>query len=118
MDRKRTARISEEIKKVIASSILNDLKDPRIANLTSVTNVELSNDGSYCKIYISVMGNEEEKANTIEGLNNAKGFLKRQISKNIDLRIIPDLNIIQDESIEESMNLFKLIDEVNEKNDE
>ena len=77
MNIKRVRRISSEIKKVISSSIINSLKDPRIDKLNvSVTDVKVTNDLSFATVYIAVIGDDEKKKQTLEGLNKAKGFLK------------------------------------------
>ncbi|NLL81911.1 MAG: 30S ribosome-binding factor RbfA [Tissierellia bacterium] len=117
MNIKRTNRISEEVRKIVSELILNGLKDPRINNtMTTVTKVEVTRDLSYAKIYISVLGNEEEKLDTIKGLNSAKGFIRKEIGNSIDLRYSPEPIFYLDESIEEGIRMSKLIDEIN-KND-
>ena len=117
MNIKRTNRISEEVRKIVSELILNGLKDPRINNtMTTVTKVEVTRDLSYAKIYISVLGNEEEKLDNIKGLNSAKGFIRKEIGNSIDLRYSPEPIFYLDESIEEGIRMSKLIDEIN-KND-
>lgn len=116
MNIKRVARISEEVKKVVSELLLTDLKDPRISSMTSVTHVDVTNDLSYAKIYISVLGSDEEKQETIKGLKSAKGFVRKEISKNIDIRYTPQPIFILDESIERGVRLTKLIEEVNKDN--
>ena len=90
MNIKRTNRISEEVRKIVSELILNGLKDPRISSMTTVTKVEVTRDLSFAKIHISVLGNEEEKSETIKGLNSAKGFIRKEIGNNIDLRYSPE----------------------------
>ena len=75
----RLARISGEIKKEISNIIQNDLKDPRLSQLISVTDVNVTKDLRYAKVRISVMGSEEDKNNSIEGLKSAAGFIRREI---------------------------------------
>ncbi|MDD2446090.1 MAG: 30S ribosome-binding factor RbfA [Clostridiales bacterium] len=115
MNIKRTNRISEEVRKIVSELILNGLKDPRISSMTTVTKVEVTRDLSFAKIYISVLGNEEEKSETIKGLNSAKGFIRKEIGNNIDLRYSPEPIFHLDESIEEAIRMSKLIDEVNKE---
>lgn len=113
MNIKRINRISEEVRKAVSELLFNGLKDPRISNMTTVSRVDVSRDLSFAKIYISVFGDEKEKEDTIYGLNNAKGFIRKEISNRIDLRHTPDPIFILDESIEQAINLSKLISEVN-----
>ena len=113
MKERRVQRISSGIKKIISEALINDIKDPRINNTkTSVTDVETTNDLSFSYIYISVFGNEDEKAETLKGFEKAKGFLRKKISSNLDLRHIPTLIFKLDESIEKGINMGKLINKV------
>lgn len=113
MNNKRLGRISEEVRKVVSETIGNGLKDPRINPMTTVTKVEVTRDLRYARIYISVLGDEREKKETIAGLENAKGFLRREISSKIDLRYAPEPMFLLDESIEKGIYMSKLIEEVN-----
>ncbi len=118
MNNKRLGRISEEVRKVVSETIGNGLKDPRINTMTTVTKVEVTRDLRYARIYISVLGDEREKKETIEGLENAKGFLRREISSKIDLRYTPEPMFFLDESIEQGIYMSKLIDRVNKKDNQ
>lgn len=106
----RASRISEEIKKVISDVIKNELKDPRIAPLTSVTHVEVSRDLRHAKVYISVYGTDEEKNNTIEALRKASGYLRKEIGRRIKIFYTPEVDIELDKSIETGIHIAKLID--------
>lgn len=118
MNHKRMGRISQEIKKVLSHAIIYEMKDPRIAPMTSVTDVTVSSDLSYCDAYISVMGKEWDKKQTIEGLEAGVGFLKNQLATKIDLRQIPDIRFHLDESIDRGMKMDALIEEVIQKDRE
>ena len=124
MNNKRIKRISEEVKKVISELLYNGLKDPRIKEMTSVTSVEVTKDLSFAKVYVSVLGDDSEKKETIEGLNSAKGFIRKEISSELDLRYTPEPIFHLDESIEQGIYMAKLINDLNkeeknkEKNDE
>lgn len=118
MNNKRVGRISEEIRKVVSELLLTDLKDPRVSAMTSVTEVEVTNDLSYAKIYISVLGSDKDKENTIDGLNSAKGFVRKEISKNLEIRHTPQPLFLLDESIERGVHLSKLIDEISSSADD
>ena len=113
MNSKRINRISEEVKRTITDIVQNELKDPRIPSITSISHVEVTNDLSYANVYVSVLGNDFDRDEAIEGLNSAKGFIKKELSKKIKLRAMPELIFIKDDSIEKALELDKLIDEVN-----
>lgn len=118
MDKKRIKRIESELKKEISLMIINDIKDPRIAPITSITEIELTDDLQSAKIYVSVLGTDYEKSETIEGLKHSIGFIKRELGSRMNLRHIPDLKVILDEHIEEAMRMEKLISDVIKKDNE
>ena len=107
----RIDRISEEIKKEL-SNIIRELKDPRIPQLVSVVNVEVTKDLSYAKAYISVLGSEQEGQDTIAGLKRAEGFIRSQLAKNMNLRNTPEIQFILDQSIAYGVNMTKKIEEL------
>lgn len=112
MNEKRTRRIENEIKKEVALIIANDIKDPRVSSLISVTAVELSNDLEFAKIFISVLGDDQSKQDAVDGLENATGFIKREIGSRLKLRHIPELSFKIDDSIERGIYMDKLIQDV------
>ena len=106
----KNTRVNAEVQHELANLIREGIKDPRIHPMTSVTAVEVAPDLKTCRAYISVMGNEEAKNNTI-----AEGYIRRQLAKNINLRNTPEIRFILDESIEYGVAMSKLIDEVTGK---
>ncbi len=118
MDLKRTRRIAQELKKEVSSIISIDLKDPRVSGLASITDVELTNDLSQAKIFVSIIGDDEEKEETIEGLNSSKGFIKKELGQRLRLRHIPDLIFVLDETIERGIYMDNLIDKVIKQDEE
>lgn len=113
----KSTRINAEVQREL-SSIIRELKDPRIGIMTTVTDVEVATDLKTCKAYISVLGDENAKNETLEGLNSAKGFIRRELARTINLRNTPEIQFILDESIEYGMKISKLIDEVNHNENE
>lgn len=107
----KNTRINAEVQKELCS-IIRELKDPRIGLMTSVTAVEVAPDLKTCKAYISVLGSEEAKTDTIKGLKSAEGFVRRQLAKNLNLRNTPELKFILDQSIEYGVNMSKKIADV------
>ncbi len=109
----RITRINDEILRETANIIRQELKDPRIGVMTSVVKVDTTNDLKYCKIYVSVMGDDKQKDEVLEGLKNASGFIRKQIASRINLRNTPEIKFILDDSLEYSLKISKLIDEAN-----
>ncbi len=118
MSQARARRISEEIKKIVAKTIREDIKDPRVSNLATVTNVETTRDLRYTTIYISVFGNDEQKNETIDGLKRAKGFIRRVIGEALNIRYTPEPIFKLDSSLEYAMSMSKLIDEVHQQDEQ
>ncbi len=111
-NKNRLTRINDEILKETANIIRSECKDPRVNVLTVVTKVETTNDLKNCKIFVSVLGSEEEKKSAMEGLKNATGFIRKELATRINLRNTPELRFVLDESLEYSMRMNKLIEEV------
>lgn len=105
-------RINGEVQKELSNIIRSEIKDPRIAPLTSVLSVDVTADLKLCKAYISVLGNEEAQKNTIEGLKSAEGFIRSRLAKSINLRNTPEIKFILQQSIEYGVNMSKLIQDV------
>ena len=115
MSFKRTDRISEEIKKEL-SSVIRELKDPRIPMMTSVVNVSVTNDLRYANAYISIMGTDEEKKAAIKGLSAAAGFIRREIGSRIKLRYVPEFSFEIDSTIEYGAHINKLLNDISKEN--
>ena len=108
----KNTRINGEVQRVLAEVIRGEIKDPRISPWTSVVAVEVAPDLKSCKAWISVLGDEEARKATLEGLRSAEGFIKRQLARTINLRNTPELTFVLDQSIEYGVNMSKKIDEV------
>lgn len=118
MNIKRVKRISEEIRRIVSQLITSGLKDPRVSSMTSITKVEVTGDLRYANIYVSTLGDDKVKKETLEGLKSAKGFIRNEIGSNMDLRYIPEPVFHLDESIEQGVYISKLIDKVNKSDEE
>ena len=94
------------------TSIIRDVKDPRVGIMTSVTDAIVAPDLKTCKVYISVLGDEDTVRETMEGLNSAKGFIRRELAHRLNLRNTPELTFVMDQSIGRGVEMSKLIDEV------
>ncbi|HHZ02693.1 MAG TPA: 30S ribosome-binding factor RbfA [Tissierellia bacterium] len=109
MAKRRNSRLSVEMKRVISEIIRNDVKDPRISDLMSITDVHVTEDLKYAKVYVSTYGDIEP---TLIALESAKGFIKKEIGKRTKIRLIPELIFIKDDSIEKGIYMSSLIDKV------
>ncbi len=113
----KNTRINEEVYRELANIVRGEIKDPRISPLTSVVACEVAPDLKTCKAYISVLGDDEARKNTLAGLKSAEGFIKNMLAKRINLRNTPSITFIMDTSIEYGVNMSKLIEDVNKNDD-
>ena len=108
----KNTRINGEVQKCLAETIRGEIKDPRISPFTSVVAVEVAPDLKSCKVWISVLGDDEAREATYQGLKSAEGFIRSRLAKTINLRNTPTLTFIMDQSIEYGVNMSKKIDDV------
>lgn len=108
----KNIRINGEVQRVLAEIIRGEIKDPRIAELTSVIAVEVAPDLKTCKAWISVLGDEKAREDTLAGLNSAEGFIRSRLAHSVNLRNTPQIQFIMDQSIEYGISMSKKIDEV------
>ena len=108
---RRTERINSLLRDEISHILLDDLKDPRISSMVSVTRVDVSSDLGFAKVYVSVMGVDSEKRNTMKVLKLAAGFVRRSLRGRISLRALPSIAFHLDNSIENDAEILRLIRE-------
>lgn len=108
----RISRINDEILRELSQIIRTEVKDPRIGTMTSIIRVETTQDLKYCKVFVSVLGNDEEKDSVMKGLKNAGGFIRHLLAERLNLRYTPELTFKLDDSVEYAVRMSKLIDEV------
>lgn len=111
MSSRRTARVSSVIREVVSTSILTELRDPRIKNVT-VLGAEVSPDLRYAKVLVSVRGTEKEAALTIHGLNSARGYLQSKVADRVKTRYTPELRFELDHGIQKSFEAARILKEV------
>ena len=109
----KNTRINGEVQRELSRIISREIKDPRIAPMTSVVDAVVTSDLKQCKAYISVLGNDGEKEETMKGLNSAVGYIRRELAHSINLRNTPEITFILDDSIEYGVNMSKKINELN-----
>lgn len=112
----RGGRINEEVRREVSNIIQNEIKDPRMTAMVSVTSVKVTKDLRYAKVYVSIFSKtDEEKNDTLEALKRASGFIRKEIGIRINLRYNPQIIFELDDSINYGMHIDKLIEKVKEK---
>ncbi|MCI8585859.1 MAG: 30S ribosome-binding factor RbfA [Lachnospiraceae bacterium] len=114
----KNTRVNGEVQKVLSEIIRGEIKDPRISPMTSVVQVSVAPDLKTCKAFISVLGEEEARKDTLAGLRSAVGYIRRQLARELNLRNTPEITFILDQSIEYGVSMSKLIDDVVGKDEE
>ncbi|KKM11902.1 ribosome-binding factor A [Clostridiales bacterium PH28_bin88] len=107
----RVHRVGEQMKKEIAQILRDELKDPRVGFVT-VTSVEVSGDLRHAKVFVSVLGDEDAKKQSLEGLQKATGFIRREVGQRIQLRYTPEIVFKFDASIEHGDKIARLLSQV------
>jgi ribosome-binding factor A len=110
---RRPQRIALQIQQEISLMLARNIKDPRIG-LVTVTGVQMSADLRYAKIYVSVMGSEQEKKESMEGLSNAAGWIRHELGQRIRMKFLPDITFREDTSQEYGNRIDELLDRIRE----
>ncbi len=111
MSFKRADRVSEAIKREMSLMVQQDVKDPRV-HFVTVTDVQTTDDLRYAKIYVSVLGDKEDRKETLKGLVHAKGFLRSELGRRLGLRYTPDIQFFLDESLDHSIQIRTLLNTI------
>jgi len=106
----RLARVSEAIREVASETILFELRDPRVKNVT-VTRAEVSGDLQHAKVYVSIMGTEKDQKLAMHGLKNSAGFVQSKLAARLQTRFTPQLTFVLDEGVKKSLEITRLINE-------
>jgi len=109
--RKRKLQLSDEIKKILSKIILKEIRDPKL-ELTTVTEVRLSDDLKYAKVYISIMGDEKDREKGLKILNNALKFIRKELASEINMRFVPEISFVLDESLERAFRINKILNDL------
>jgi len=115
----RSGRLGEEIRRIISDLLLREIKDPRLSGIVSISAVEVTEDGSFATVYVTVLGKNaseessgDEKNDVLAAFRSAKGLIRHEIGKQVKLRHVPDLVFKMDTSLEYGRHISKLIDEL------
>ncbi len=114
--RHRVGRISEELRKILSSLIISDIKDPRLSPMTSITGIDVTDDYSYAKVYISVFGSDKEKADSLNALKSAAGYIRSESGKRIKMRRVPEFIFELDHSVENGLHIDQILRDIKEDN--
>jgi ribosome-binding factor A len=115
---RRTERLNSVIQQEISQLLLEQVNDPRLTSLISITKVSTSADLRHTKVFISTFGENVDKKEILKGFIAASGFLRYQLASRLQLKHMPELSFHFDDSIERAANVLKLIDEVASKDAE
>jgi ribosome-binding factor A len=111
----KLGRTSEDLRRELMD-ILRNMKDPRISGgMISILRIELTNDLSHCKVYISSLEGMEKAKEAVKVLKNAAGFIRHELTTRLEIRKIPELHFIPDDSIEHSADIQRILREIEEK---
>ena len=111
-DHRRSERVAEGIREEVATFLAEDAKDPRIVGLVTVTGVEVTRDLRHAKVFVSIMGSDEERRATLAGLDSAAGHLRSRIGRVLRLRVAPEIAFRYDDSIARAAKIEALLAEL------
>ncbi len=117
MSKQRIDRLNSLLKEVISEVIHKDVDNPDVGEFVSVTRVDISKDLRHAKVYISVIGDNETKQNTLKALNSASGFIGINASKKVVMRFFPSLRFIIDDTVDKVMRIEELLKKIHEEQD-
>jgi ribosome-binding factor A len=112
---RRVSRVSSLIKREVSQMLLSEIKDDRVGvGMVSVTDVDVSGDLQHAKIFVSIYGTQEAKAQTMEGLKSSTGFVRRELGQRINLRRTPEVVFLEDTSLERGDRMLNLLNQIRE----
>jgi ribosome-binding factor A len=108
----RSDRVAAAIREEVANFLAEGVKDPRVTALVTVTGVEMTRDLRHAKIFVSIMGEESQRASTIEGLASVQGFLRSRLARSLSLRVAPEVQFVMDESVARAARIETLLNQI------
>ncbi|MFN8555853.1 MAG: 30S ribosome-binding factor RbfA [Dehalococcoidia bacterium] len=115
---RRVERLNDLLREEISDILRREARDPRLDAMVSITEVEISNDLRHAKVFVSVLGSDEERTGVMRALSAARPFLQRQLRQRLpDLRLIPELAFKGDDSIERGARLTRILDDIAHERD-
>lgn len=113
MPTRRQIQVADEIQQIVSQLLLRELKDPRFGFAT-ITQVEVTGDFKYARIFVSVMGTQQEQRDTMAAFNSGRGFIRREIASRMRMRSVPEIQFKLDTSAEYSDRINRLLNEIKE----
>lgn len=110
MSGSRMRRVDEAVRAVLSDAITQEIKDPRVGFVT-VTAVKTSPDLRHARVYVSILGDDETRSESLVGLNSAHGFLQRRVASELRLKHTPTLDFAYDDTVDRGLRLSELLDE-------
>lgn len=110
----RPEKVAQLMRREVSDILARKLRDPRVSAMVSVTDVEVTHDLSFAKIYVSIMGSKEEQTQTYDALKHAVGFVRHELGDRLGLREVPEVRFIHDESLERGARVEDLIRRIHE----
>lgn len=113
---RRVSRVASLIQEEVSLMVLHEIKDDRVgAGMVSITDVDVSGDLQHAKIYVSIYGTEEAKAETMAGLKSATGYVRRELGRRVRLRRTPEVIFIEDRALERGDRMLTLLNQLNQE---
>lgn len=114
---RRAVRVGDQILKIMALLLVEKVRDPRVSEVT-LTGIKLSNDLKLARVYFSIRGGEERVVAAVDGLESAKGFIRREVGRRAGLRYVPEIRFIHDRSLQEASQLEDLFKRIRSEEDQ
>ncbi|MFL5560947.1 MAG: 30S ribosome-binding factor RbfA [Gemmatimonadaceae bacterium] len=108
----RSDRVAAAVREEVANFLAEGVKDPRITALVTVTGVEMTRDLRHAKVFVSIMGEDSQRASTIEGLTSVQGFLRSRLARSLSLRVAPEVQFVMDESVARAARIETLLNQI------
>jgi len=108
----RSDRVAAAIREEVANFLAEGVKDPRVTGLVTVTGVEMTRDLRHAKVFVSIMGEDSQRASTIEGLTSVQGFLRSRLARSLSLRVAPEVQFVVDESVARAARIETLLNQI------
>lgn len=112
MNNTRAERIAHSIKREVSQILSEEIKDPRLPGMLSITRCEVTRDGHFARVYVSLLGDQAQRDQAHEALKSATGFIRTLLSKRLSLRYVPELVFVMDDSIEYSVHIASLMNKI------
>jgi ribosome-binding factor A len=110
----RADKVRKALIREVSDLLQKNIKDPRISGLVSVTDIDLSNDCRYAKVFVSVYGSEEERQKTMQALESSTGYIRSEIGKRISMRFTPEIKFKIDDSLERGARVTDLLNKISQ----